>query len=72
MEKLIYIVIGLVLLVIAYFLIKYLLIGAISLFLWAVEQGFVGVAAYFACWVFLFPIMVVASIVTGAATKWAK
>jgi hypothetical protein len=72
MEKLIYIVIGLVLLVIAYFLIKYLLIGAISLFAWAVEQGFVGVAAYFACWFFLFPIMVVASIITGAATKWAK
>lgn len=28
------------------------------LFLWASEQGFIGVAVYTACWVFLFPVMV--------------
>lgn len=30
---------------------------AINLFAWAAEHGFVGVAAYIACWVFMFPLM---------------
>ena len=31
---------------------------AVLLFAWASSQGFVGIAAYIACWVFMFPIMV--------------
>lgn len=42
-----------------------LIIGALSLFAFAAEQGFIGLAVYFACWVFLLPIMVGASIVVG-------
>ena len=32
----------------------------------AVEQGFLGLAAYVACWVFLFPVMLTISIIVGA------
>ncbi len=39
--------------------------GAIVLFAFAANQGFVGIAVYVACWVFLFPVMLVASIVLG-------
>ena len=45
-----------------------LIVGAVALFALAAEQGFIGLAAYFACWVFLLPIMVVASIVVGLFT----
>ncbi len=40
-------------------------IGAAFLFAFAIEQGFIGLAAYIACWVFLFPIMLVLCIVIG-------
>lgn len=36
-----------------------------NLFEWASEQGFIGVAVYLACWVFMFPVMV--SICLGGA-----
>jgi hypothetical protein len=39
--------------------------GAIILFELAAEQGFLGLAAYFACWVFLFPVMLIASLIIG-------
>ncbi|MEZ5813246.1 MAG: hypothetical protein R3E13_00730 [Alphaproteobacteria bacterium] len=42
-----------------------LVVGAITLFAFAAEQGFIGLAAYFACWVFLLPVMLVASILVG-------
>ena len=42
--------------------------GAGVLFRWAYEQAFVGVAVYFACWIFLFPLMLVACFV--AAIVW--
>lgn len=42
-----------------------LVLGAIALFAFAAEQGFVGLAAYVACWVFLLPIMIGACIITG-------
>lgn len=43
--------------------------GGTLLFLWALEQGFIGVAAYFAAWVFLLPLMATASIGIGI---WLK
>jgi hypothetical protein len=52
-------------LVVGGYLIKWLFLGAVILFAWAGESGFVGVAAYFACWVFLFPVMLVGSIIIG-------
>jgi len=40
-----------------------------NLFSWASEQGFIGVAAYVACWVFMFPVMV-SICVAGAIIGW--
>lgn len=46
-------------------------VGAHMLFDLAAEQGFVGIAAYVACWVFLFPLMLIASLVLGLIDfKW--
>lgn len=42
---------------------------AVNLFRWASEQGFIGVAVYFACWVFMFPVMVLLCI-AGAIFGW--
>ena len=39
--------------------------GAVLIFLFAGAQGFVGVAAYVACWIFMFPVMLVASLIVG-------
>jgi len=39
--------------------------GAIILFKLAAEQGFIGLAAYVACCVFLFPVMLIICIVVG-------
>jgi hypothetical protein len=72
METLIYIGVGLLILLIGFFLLKYLFIGAVFLFVWAGEQGFIGVAVYFACWFFLFPVMLVASIISGAFIRWSS
>jgi len=72
METLIYIGAGLLALLIGFLLLKYLFIGAVFLFSWAGEQGFIGVAIYFACWFFLFPVMLVASIISGAFIKWSS
>jgi hypothetical protein len=40
--------------------------GALLLLAFAAEQGFIGLAAYFACWVFMLPLMLVLSVVVGA------
>ncbi len=45
--------------------------GAVFLFAFAAEQGFVGIAAYIACWVFLFPVMLVICIIVGLFIMWA-
>jgi hypothetical protein len=50
--------VGLALLALAFSLFARMVIIAGLLFAWASDQGFVGVAAYIACWVFMFPIMV--------------
>lgn len=39
--------------------------GAAFLFFLASTQGFVGLAAYVACWVFIFPVMLVICIIVG-------
>ena len=70
-ETLIIIAIGFVGLVVGFYLLKYLYFGAVGLFEWASEQGFVGVAAYFACWFFMFPLMIVACIIVGAIYCWS-
>jgi len=72
MENLILVAVGLVALVIAIYLIKYLFVGAVFLFAWASEQGFIGAAAYFACWILLFPFMLTACIITGAVISWSS
>ena len=41
------------------------LTGALYLLAFAGEQGFIGLAAYIACWVVLFPAMLVISIIVG-------
>ena len=45
--------------------------GAVFLFAFAAEQGFIGLAAYVACWVFLFPVMLVVCIINGFFLMWA-
>lgn len=52
------VLIGLFLLVAAF-------IGAVALFALAAEQGFIGMAAYVACWVFFFPVMLGICIIFG-------
>ena len=42
---------------------------AAILFLLASEQGFIGIAVYIACWVFMFPVMLVICI-AGALFGW--
>ena len=39
--------------------------GAFLLFAFAAEQGFIGIAVYFACWVFILPVMLILSLVVG-------
>jgi uncharacterized MnhB-related membrane protein len=42
-----------------------IILGAIDLFTFAAHQGFVGLAAYLACWVFLAPAMACISAIIG-------
>ena len=42
---------------------------AAMLFEWASEQGFIGVAVYLACWVFMFPVMIIICL-GGAVLMW--
>ena len=72
METLIYIALGIVAALIALWLVISVLVlvfvGACNLFAWASESGFVGFAAYIACWVFLFPVMVIICLISGLFT----
>lgn len=65
------VVVLIVALVIGLFLIKYAFYGALFLLAWAAEQGFIGTVVYFVCWIFLFPFMLIASIITGALISWS-
>jgi len=40
-------------------------IGAVILFDFATEQGFVGLAVYFACWFFMLPLMLIVCVIVG-------
>jgi hypothetical protein len=46
--------------------------GALEILTFASEQGFVGLAAYAACWVFMLPLMLVASVVVGVCVANTK
>lgn len=72
MDNLILIAIGILALVLAVILLKLAFNGAVILLAWANESGFVGVAAYVACWVFLFPIMLTGCIISGVVSWWAN
>lgn len=54
-------------LLIAAVIFRYVCAGAIILLVAAADQGFVGIAVYATCWVFLFPIMVIASLIVAIA-----
>ena len=45
--------------------------GAVFLFAYAGEQGFIGLAVYIACWVFFFPVMLIICILIGFFLMWA-
>ena len=47
-----------------------LFLGATLLLAWASSQGFIGVSVYFALWIFAFPLMLIASIITGLISGW--
>jgi hypothetical protein len=55
---------------IALFLLAALVLGAMGIFSLAAAQGFIGIAVYVACWVFLAPIMAGASIILGIYTMF--
>lgn len=59
------IILGALALLLAFWLIRLGLVGAIFLLGFAAEQGFVGLAVYVACWVFLFPVMIIACLIVG-------
>lgn len=50
---------------IALWLIARTFFGAALMFAFAGEQGFIGLAAYIACWVFMFPVMLILSLIIG-------
>ena len=60
-----------VLFFIAIYAIVLLFSGSVVLLAWASSQGFIGVAIYFALWIFAFPFMLIASIITGLVSEWA-
>lgn len=47
-------------------------LGALLLFTFAAEFGFIGVVAYIVCWVIFFPVMLIVSIVLGFLNMWAE
>jgi len=63
---------GLIALTIGLSLLAALIVGSVFLFDFASEQGFVGIAAYVACWVFMFPAMPIACAITGAIIIWRE
>ncbi len=65
-------VIGLIGILVVIFLIVSLFTGAVALLKWAGESGFIGVAVYFACWVFLFPLMLAGCIIAGVWELWER
>lgn len=56
----------------AFILLSAAFAGAVALFGFAAEQGFVGIAAYIACWVLFFPVMLTIAIIIGLIIMWAS
>lgn len=65
MENLVDIAIWIAAALIGLAVLLFLIEGAGLLLIWALKSGFVGFAAYIACWVFLLPVMLVGSILLG-------
>lgn len=55
-------------LILGLWLISAIFIGAVVLLQFAAAQGFLGLAAYIAMWVFLFPVMLVVCAIVGLIT----
>ncbi|MTJ05052.1 MAG: hypothetical protein FH759_10225 [Sediminimonas qiaohouensis] len=64
--------VALVALVVAVWLLFCALEGALVLLAIALAQGFVGIVAYVAAWVFLLPFMLVASVGLGAINRFTS
>ncbi len=52
-------------------LLKYLVVGVTFFFAWASDQGFVGVAVFFACCIMFFPFALAACLIAGAIISWS-
>ncbi|KAA0909830.1 hypothetical protein FLO80_19895 [Aquicoccus porphyridii] len=65
------IVLGLLALYLAFLVLVAGFMGAAWMFAYAAAQGFLGVVAYVAAWVFLFPFMAIASLGLGAVLLWS-
>ena len=59
------IIVALLLIGLALRLLVFAFVGAAHLFAIAAAQEFIGLAVYFACWVFMFPLMLVVCIILG-------
>ena len=57
--------VAIIALILAVAVIIYGIIGAGLQFAWASELGFIGVVAFFAAWVFMFPIMAIWAVLWG-------
>jgi hypothetical protein len=65
------IVAGLVALALGWVLLRAAFYGTLAVLGWASEQGFIGIAAFAACWIFIFPVMLVFCIIVGFVVKLA-
>lgn len=55
----------------AFFTVKAIYRGAVIFFCWALEQGFVGIAVFVACWFLMLPVTLIACAVVGFSVTWA-
>lgn len=55
----------------AFLIAKAIYIGALMFLQWALEQRFVGVVAFAACWFFMLPLTLIACAVVGFGVMWA-
>ncbi len=71
MELAVFLVLALFALALAGFVLVAGAIGALAKLAFAAEQGFIGIAAYLACWVFMPFIMLPLSVLVGAGILFA-
>jgi len=65
MEEVVVGIVAIVAIIVALAVFAAFLYGAIGFFAMAAAQGFIGIAAYIACWVFLAPVMAVVCVLFG-------